>query len=213
MTHNPEDHVFYVYKWIDLETNEIIYIGKGAGDRWRETRKSRRNKYFYRYISKHKCKSFIILNNLTEKEAYDLEEKLIIQYKKSGQCFLNFDNGGRRGGRSPGETNGMWGKTHTPEAIEKIRLANINRTKELNNNARLCQILDLNHNILYEFNCVIDLTNKFIELHEKEFNQKYTFSTARTYVDRVKNKEKALDNKYYIRIFRKNYDDTVPSLE
>lgn len=164
-----------------------------------------------RYVKKHKCTSRIIQDNLTENEAYILEENTIKKYKKTGECFLNFDEGGRRGGRAPGELNGMWGKTHTPEARELIREANLGHTGATNSNARFCQILSLDGAVLYEFHSVIDLTNKYIELHQKEFNQTYTFSTARTYIDRVKNSDKSLDNKYYIRIFRKNQGNTVPS--
>lgn len=105
----------------------------------------------------------------------------------------------------------MWGKTHSPEAVRKIKEANVGHTGEANSNARLCQILSLDYVVLFEFRTVIDLTKKYIQLHQEEFNQTYTFSTARTYIDRVKNTDKTLDEKYYIRIFRKNQDNTVPS--
>ena len=203
MTHDPKDKVFYVYKWVDLDSNKVVYVGKGCDIRFKDKRPSRRSKYFMRYVKKHTCTSEIIQDHLSEKDAYDLEEQIIKFYKLKNECILNFDNGGRRGGRSPGKLNGMYGKTHTPEAIKKIKLANQKLIGKLNNNARCCQILDQNHILLYEFQCVIDLTNKYIELHEQEYHQKYSFSTARTYIARVKNKEQLLDKKYYIRIFRK----------
>lgn len=211
MTHNPEEKVFYVYKWIDLESNKVVYVGKGCDVRFKDKRPSRRSEYFMRYVRKHPCSSEIIQDKLNEKEAYDLEEQIIKFYKSKNECILNFDNGGRRGGRSPGKLNGMYGKTHTPEARNKIRLANQRKVGKLNNNARRCQILDKDHVLLYEFECVVDLTNKYIQLHSQEYQQTYSFPTARTYIDRVKNKEQMIDNKYYIRIFRKNHDNTVPS--
>lgn len=213
MIHDPNDKVYYVYKRYDKETGEIIYVGKGVGCRYRDKRPSRRSKYFMRYIKKHNCVSTIIQNGMTETEAYDLEEQIIEEYKSKGQCKLNFDNGGRRGGRAPGEINGMWGKTHTPEAIAKMKAANQDNFGIKNNNARKCQILDLNKKVLYQFDCVIDLTNKLIEFISQQNGQPYTFSSMRTRVDQFKNLDKPLFNQYYIKIFRKNHDNTVPSLD
>lgn len=211
MLHAPEDPVFYVYEWYNTETSEVVYVGKGCGSRYRDKRPSRRNRYFMRYVKKHPCESRIVKDGLTENEAYDYEEKLIRRYKAENLCILNFDIGGRRGGRCPGPLNGMWGKTHTPEVRKILREVNLNRFNTLNSNSRKCQILDITNDQIYSFDSVIDLTNKYIELHEQEFGKKYTFRTARTYIQRIKNTEKLLDNKYRISVFRKNQDNTVPS--
>ena len=68
------DNKFYVYKWFNLDTGEVFYIGKGCRNRYKAT--SKRNKYFLEYIKTHNTKSEIILDNLTEKEAFEKEKVL-----------------------------------------------------------------------------------------------------------------------------------------
>lgn len=51
--------MFYVYKWYIENTGEIIYIGKGCGNRYKQTAK--RNKLFQEYITAFVCKPEIIL--------------------------------------------------------------------------------------------------------------------------------------------------------
>lgn len=39
------DKEFYVYRWYYKDTNETFHIGKGKGNRYKETKQSR-NQYF-----------------------------------------------------------------------------------------------------------------------------------------------------------------------
>lgn len=94
---------FYIYKWYNLDTNEVFYIGKGCGNRVKTT--TDRNELFKAYIKKHKCSSEVIKYFDTEEEAFKEEHKLIVSLKKLGQCQCNLDNGGMGG------TNFVW----TPE--------------------------------------------------------------------------------------------------
>lgn len=50
--------MFYVYEWYIKETNEIFYVGKGSGQRYKVT--YNRNKLFNEIIQKHNCDSRII---------------------------------------------------------------------------------------------------------------------------------------------------------
>ena len=132
-----EDRIYYVYEWFNEENGEIFYVGKGCGDRYRQTAKSKRNRYFCRYIQKHQqCKSRIIKAGLTEQEALELEHQIILEYRAKGYPLTNFDEGGRNGGRCVGAANGMYGKTHTPEAIAKIKEANSNGKNAKENNSQ-----------------------------------------------------------------------------
>lgn len=85
-------NVFYVYEWFNTENNEVFYVGKGKKDRCRNVKQ--RNKYFINYHNKHKCNVRKVKENLTEEEAFELEIKLIADYKEIGQCKCNLTNGG-----------------------------------------------------------------------------------------------------------------------
>ena len=39
-----QEKIYYVYKWFLKDTGEVFYIGKGCGDRYKNT--SKRNKKF-----------------------------------------------------------------------------------------------------------------------------------------------------------------------
>ena len=86
------DNKFYVYKWFNLDTGEVFYIGKGCRNRYKAT--SKRNKYFLEYIKTHNTKSEIILDNLTEKEAFEKEKVLTDYYRSLGQCSCCLMDGG-----------------------------------------------------------------------------------------------------------------------
>ncbi|NBW79607.1 MAG: hypothetical protein EBR27_11440 [Betaproteobacteria bacterium] len=91
------DTKFYVYRHINLDTNEIFYIGKGCGDR--HYSRVGRNKLWYNYINKNtNWKSEIIYSELSEENAYDLEKSEIqkIGRKINGNgTLLNILPGGK----------------------------------------------------------------------------------------------------------------------
>lgn len=201
-----DENKFYVYQWVNDDTGEIFYVGKGSGNRYKESRKSRRNQYFSRYIKKHpNCHSEIILYNLDEQTSYQEEKRIISEYLQKGYRLTNLDEGGRAGGRSPGEANGMYGKTHTPEAIQKIKEANYGKTRKLNSNAKICEIYDLNDQFIIKFDCIMDAIDYICEHTNK------TFSTITTYIGRYElNQVDHIAHKYKIKIYRPMiHDNTV----
>lgn len=163
-----------------------------------------------RYINKHtNCHSEIIINNLTEQEAYEIEKNTISEYLQKGYKLTNLDEGGRPGGRSPGPANGMYGKTHTYEAIQKIIAANIGKFGSKNSNSKICDIYDINWNFIQSFNSISEAINDFFipKLH-------FTSSTIRTYIGRYELNQ--IDNVcgYKLKIYRRdNHENTVPSLD
>ena len=102
------DRRFYVYEFIRLDTNEPFYVGKGCGQRVNDKHRGR-SPWFKNIIKKHGAVSNIIVDNLTEKEAYEAEVWFIYEYKHVLNFNLvNLDDGGH--GAVNGEGNPMYGK-------------------------------------------------------------------------------------------------------
>lgn len=107
-----KDRRFYVYMWYFIDTDEVFHIGKGTGNRYKET-KSSRNDFFKNIINTHRDNVDVKIykDGLTEQEAWDLEKALIAQYKAIGQCKTNFHEGG---------CGGYTGNYDNPERNRKI---------------------------------------------------------------------------------------------
>jgi hypothetical protein len=115
--------IYYVYAYL-RENQTPYYIGKGKNDR--------------AYSAKHNCpvpkdrsRIIILEQNLDEQSALDLEELLIKHYgrKDLGTGILHNKTDG---GRSPvlyGEANGMTGKHHTEETLDRIRNSKLGKPR------------------------------------------------------------------------------------
>lgn len=83
---------YYVYLWYVKGTNEVFYVGKGTGNRYK-TRK-RENSFFMKMLNSHDCDSMIYQDNLTELEAFELEKELIAYYRTTNCRLTNIADGG-----------------------------------------------------------------------------------------------------------------------
>lgn len=83
---------FYVYEWYNTDTNEVFYVGKGKGRRYKDV--SNRNQYFLNYYNKHNCDVRKVKEHLEENMAFDYEIELIRKYKEKEQCQCNLTEGG-----------------------------------------------------------------------------------------------------------------------
>ena len=129
--------IYYVYEWFNTETGEVFYVGKGTGDRYKTKANTKRNRYFVRYVHAHECDVRFVKENLTEKEAFDLEVETIAKYKEIGQCTCNFaTGGGNPSAHLSGELNPMYGKTHPPEIREILRQVNLGGRNAGENNSQ-----------------------------------------------------------------------------
>lgn len=119
---------YYVYEWYRKSDDHVFYVGKGSGHRIYDTSKTKRNVYFCRFIKKYKCDCRVVKDNLTEHEAYVLENYICKQRQKNGECECNIaDTSYCNGGPGlKGEKNGMYGKTHTPEVRKFLSEINSN---------------------------------------------------------------------------------------
>ncbi len=102
-TDTLEDRKYYIYIHYRKDTSVCFYVGKGKGNRWRDTQS--RNNHWNNIKRKHGFYAFKLLENLTEQEAYQLEEKYIAAFKALNIPLTNVDKGGS-GRSNPGLTNG-----------------------------------------------------------------------------------------------------------
>lgn len=86
--------MYYVYEWYIIETNEIIYVGKGINKRYKVRK---RNNLFNEFIKRYKCDSRIVRYFDNEKEAFNFEFEYINLLKEKGQCVCNIHKGGAGG--------------------------------------------------------------------------------------------------------------------
>lgn len=132
---------YYVYCYWRKDKMQVFYVGKGKGLRRFNTY---RNPWFNNIIQKVDCFVTIYASNLTEQEAFDLEEDLIAQYKCIGWATTNIHKGGSGGDvyrydnkglkekmkakcrkASSGKNNPMFGKSYLDfmdkEKIKKLK--------------------------------------------------------------------------------------------
>ena len=110
--------MFYVYEWYNTNTEEIFYVGKGCGNRYKQI--SKRNKFFKEYYENNECAVRIIQYFENEQDAFEYEHKRILQLKAENQCSCNLDNGGYGG------KNFIW----TPEMRKYFSLYNPMKNEE-----------------------------------------------------------------------------------
>ena len=103
---------FYVYEWFNIDTQEVFYVGKGTGNRYKN--KQKRNKYFIEYINTHNVDVRIVKYFQEEQEAFEYEKQLTNSYRAKGMCKCNLIDGGYGG----------YSKVWTPEMKEYMSLYN-----------------------------------------------------------------------------------------
>ena len=89
-----ENVMFYVYEWFNIETQEVIYVGKGTGRRYKVRK---HNRMFDDYIKRFPVDSRIVERFATEEEAFKFEYEYIFKLKENGQCVCNINPGGAGG--------------------------------------------------------------------------------------------------------------------
>ena len=110
----PESNNFYVYCHRRATDGKCFYIGKGTGLR-SETIYSR-NRYWYQIVKEHGFISEIIINNISEQKAFELEATIckIIGYEN----LINIR-----------KETGWGGHSHSEQTIEKLSKPILQYTK------------------------------------------------------------------------------------
>lgn len=83
---------YYVYVHINPLTKRVFYVGKGQSDRAWDYHG--RNIYWKRIYNKYGVDVNIVSHSLSEKDAFDLEQLLILEYRDLGFNLTNLSDGG-----------------------------------------------------------------------------------------------------------------------
>lgn len=177
-----------VYRHRRLDTNEIFYIGIGSSKQ-RVNKKQSRNKYWHNITNKTKWCSEILINNITNEEAEELEIFLIKLYgrKKDGGKLCNITKGGKgltgykytqeqkdkvskrmKGHTVTKETREKIRKSHLGKKlskyhIEKLRKSNLNKIVLLETRLKTSKAvlkLDMNNKIIEEYYSIREASRK-----------------------------------------------------
>lgn len=90
-----EERKFYVYEWYIVDTEEVFYVGKGTGNRFKQIKG--RNYFFQCMYKTHECNVRKIYENLTEKEAFEKEIETIKYYRENTNYRLTNQTDGGEG--------------------------------------------------------------------------------------------------------------------
>lgn len=127
-----ENHQFYVYCHRRKTDGKCFYIGKGSGKRYKA--KESRNQHWWNIVNKHGFEAEILVNNITEEKAFELESEFCKQIGYKNLCNVREELG--NGGWSHSEEtkqqigNALKGRTQSKETVEK-------RSKSLQGNTAL----------------------------------------------------------------------------
>jgi hypothetical protein len=111
----PENNNFYVYCHRRATDGKCFYIGKGTGLRFKTTYS--RNRYWYQIVKEHGFIPEIIVNNISEQKAFELESTI---------C----DNIGYENLINIRKEKGWGGHSHSEETLEKLSKPVLQYTKE-----------------------------------------------------------------------------------
>lgn len=139
MTKKKKAKIFYIYVDRTADDNTPFYIGKGQWARVLDVKK--RNAVWFRIVSRYGYTREVLFGTTDESFAFEEEIKLIEKYKTyrpkgkhNTHWGANLTIGGegasgiiqteetrlKRVKASTGSNNGMYGKKHKPETLEKI---------------------------------------------------------------------------------------------
>ena len=111
---------YYVYGYIRLDTNTYFYIGKGK-DR-RQFVLQDRSYHFTNILNKIECAVEILYDNLTEKEAFQLEEETIYNLVFNEGYSIDIINNGSCDGKNYHLVNCSWEEKEQVDIIIKKKV-------------------------------------------------------------------------------------------
>ena len=118
-----EDNRFYIYCHRRLTDGKCFYIGKGCGFRY--IQKTNRNHHWNNIVNKYGFESVILINNISEKKAFELESYFIKTIGLKNLSNTRIEQG--TGGFSHSEetkrkiSTSSTGKKRSQETINKMK--------------------------------------------------------------------------------------------
>lgn len=85
------EKLFYVYCHRKKSTGECFYIGKGTGPRYKC--KTSRNNHWYNIVNKYGFEAEILVNNISEEKAFELESHICNQIGYENLCNIREEDG------------------------------------------------------------------------------------------------------------------------
>jgi hypothetical protein len=121
-----ENNIFYVYCHKKLTDGKCFYIGKGKNSRYNS--KAGRNKYWWNIVNKYGFESEILINNISEQKAFEIESYFCTQIGYENLCNIRTEKG--CGGYTMSEStkkklsNSLKGKPKSSQTKYKISISN-----------------------------------------------------------------------------------------
>ncbi len=123
------------YVYFVISNLELIYIGKGTGDRWQHSISgASHNKFVNEYHKDYGNKCYLVANDMTTKESYKLEYSLIRRLKPIGNIdgnplYLRTKSGAKRLVNNYAVITGCGDKKRTKNAIKRCKKRKKSRGK------------------------------------------------------------------------------------
>lgn len=105
---------FYVYCHVKKTDGKCFYVGKGTGNRYKTTYS--RNRYWEDIVTKHGFTPLILINNISEQTAFELESVICKQVGYDQLTNIR-------------KEEGWGGHSHQPETIKKLSKPVLQYTK------------------------------------------------------------------------------------
>ena len=131
MFNKMENITFYVYCHRKKTDGKCFYIGKGTRDRYQS--KLSRNQYWWNIVNKYGFETEILVNNISEQKAFELESYFCTQIGYENLCNIRTENGW--GGYTMSEStkeklsNALIGRFVSTETKQKISKSNTGKTR------------------------------------------------------------------------------------
>ena len=79
-------NIFYIYCHRKKTNGECFYIGKGKGNRYKTSQN--RNQHWKNIVNKHGFEAEILINNISEEKAFELESYFCNQIGYENLCNI-----------------------------------------------------------------------------------------------------------------------------